>query len=284
MRIASFLGALALAASVFFMFYQFWGALSTTIQVAILVIAPLATFIATIWIQGRDKTGYFTKLASMVAFACFVLNVRMIGQIFNITPSDNAFIVWAAFAFLLAYACDQRLLLAAGIFCLIGFLSARVGTWGGMYWLDFEKRPENFFPAAILLFLIPQFVQHIRYTGFPAIYRVLAMLSFFLPMLVLSDWGQGSYLDLEPKLIEHSYQVLGFLLSASAIWLGIRNHWQAVVNTGEVFFVIFLYTKLYDWWWETMPKYLFFFALGLIAVIILLALKRLRVMQATEIT
>ena len=37
MRIASLLGALALAASVFFLFYQFWGGLSTVWQVAILV-------------------------------------------------------------------------------------------------------------------------------------------------------------------------------------------------------------------------------------------------------
>ena len=32
MRIASFLGALALAASVFFLFYQFWGLLSEPLQ------------------------------------------------------------------------------------------------------------------------------------------------------------------------------------------------------------------------------------------------------------
>ncbi len=30
------------------------------------------------------------------------------------------------------------------------------------------------------------------------------------------------------------------------------------MNTGNVFFTIFLYTKFYDWWWDWMPKYLFF--------------------------
>src|SRR3990172_4240715 len=44
MRIASFLGALALAASVFFLFYQFWGWFPTTAQVAILLLAALSTF------------------------------------------------------------------------------------------------------------------------------------------------------------------------------------------------------------------------------------------------
>lgn len=48
------------------------------------------------------------------------------------------------------------------------------------------------------------------------------------------------------------------------------------VNTGVVFFVIFLYTKFYDWWWDLLPKYLFFLILGLTAVLVLLAMKRLR--------
>ena len=48
------------------------------------------------------------------------------------------------------------------------------------------------------------------------------------------------------------------------------------INTGVVFFVIFLYTKFYDWWWDLLPKYLFFLILGLTAVLVLLAMKRLR--------
>src|SRR5262245_37053009 len=135
MRIASLIGALALAASVFFLFYQYWGLFPTAAQVAILVSAALGMFLATTWIQRKEGTGYFTKLAAMLAFVCFVLNISMLGQIFDITPSDRAFIAWAAFALLLAYSCDLRLLLGAGIVCLIAFISARTGTFGGCYWL-----------------------------------------------------------------------------------------------------------------------------------------------------
>ena len=45
MRIASFLGALALAASVFFLFYQFWGLFGEVAQVAILISASLLQLI-----------------------------------------------------------------------------------------------------------------------------------------------------------------------------------------------------------------------------------------------
>ncbi|TCK18241.1 putative membrane protein DUF2157 [Thiogranum longum] len=276
MRIASFLGALALAASVFFLFYQFWGGFGSTTQVSILVLASLASFSATGLITRVDESGYFVKLAAMVAFACFVLNVFMLGQIFNITPSDNALLVWAAFALLLAYALDVRLLLAAGIFCLIGYLSARTGTWGGGYWLHFGERPENFLPAGLLLFFFPALVDHRRLSGFGPIYRVFGLLTVLLPVLILANWGDGSYLVAGRDLIEAGYQVAGFVISALAIWYGIRRHHPEVTNTGNVFFVIFLYTKFFDWWWESMPKYLFFLIIGLTAMLFLVIFKRLR--------
>jgi len=279
MRVASFLGALALAASVFFLFYQFWGLLPTAAQVGVLLAAAFGTFLATLLVQARDATGYFTKLAAMVAFACFVLNIAMLGQIFDITPSDKALLPWAAFALLLAYACDLRLLLAAGILCLIAFISARTGTWSGMYWLYFGERPENFFPAAIAMFLVPQLVDHRRYPGFGAIYRVFALLAVFLPVLVLSNWGEISYLDFDDKIIEGAYQVLGFALSAGAVWLGAKRQWPEAVNTGLVFFVVFLYTKFYDWWWEIMPKWLFFLVIALASVLLLLVFKRVRTVR-----
>ena len=276
MRIASFLGALALAASVFFLFYQFWGKLSTTSQIVILITGSLATFVATLLVAEKEKTGYFAKLVGLVSFACFVLNISMLGQIFNITPSDNAFIVWGAFAFLLAYTCDIRLLQAAGILCVIAFVSARVGTWSGMYWLSFGERPEHFFPVAILLFLFPHFVNHDRYWGFAPIYRVFGLLCLFLPILVLSLFGRISYLPLDTDVIEGLYQLAGFVLSAAAVWWGIRKHWKETITTGNTFFVIYLFTKFFDWWWEIMPKYLFFFIIGLTAVLFLLIFKRLR--------
>jgi uncharacterized membrane protein len=282
MRVASFLGALALAASVFFLFYQFWGRFATGTQVAILVSSALASLALTFFIQARDAQGYFTKLAAMVAFACFVLDISMLGQVFNITPSDKALLPWAALAFILAYACELRLLLAAGILCLAAYIAARAGTWSGVYWIYFGARPENFFPAGVLFFAFPMLVDHRGYEGFAPTYRVFGLLALFLPMLVLSHWGSGSYLAMPGKFIEGFYQVLGFVLAAAAIFAGVRRHWNDVVNTGVAFFVIFLYTKLYDWWWDWMPKYLFFFLLGALSILLLLVMRRVRAQLSTR--
>ncbi len=276
MRIASFLGALALAASVFFLFNQYWGLFPTAVQIVLLIVASMGALLATFWIGRKDAAGYFAKLAAMVAFACFVLNISLIGGMFNITPSDKALLPWAALAFLLAYTFDLRLLLGAGILSLMAFIAARTGTWSGMYWLEFGERPENFFPAALLLFFAPSVISHERFTGFAPIYRVFALLALLLPMLLLANWGYGSYLDLSVGTIERSYQALGFIVSAAVIWLGTRRGWPEVINTGVTFFVIFLYTKFYDWWWEIMPKFVFFLIIALTAILFILIMKRVR--------
>ena len=148
--------------------------------------------------------------------------------------------------------------------------------------LHFGERPENFFPAAIALFFVPQWIDQRRFAGFAPTYRIFALLALFLPMLVLAHWGYGSYLSFDRKVIEGMYQIFGFAGTALAIWFGARHHWNEVVNTGVTLFVIFLYTKLYDWWWDAMPKYLFFLLLGLIAVLLLIVFRRLRAAGVTR--
>ncbi len=276
MRISSLFGALALAASVFFLFYQFWGHFSETLQVAILAAASLATLSIAAWLQDRDISGYFTRLAALLAFACFVLNVVMLGQIFNITPSPQAFLAWAALALLLAYVCDLRLLLVAGLICATFFVVAWINIWSGLPWNAFSTRPEHFFPIAPLLFCLPQWLHHRRREDFIPIYRLCGLVVLLSAILALSENGGHSYLGWNTKVVEGAYQVLGFALSAAAIWLGLRRQWVETVNTGVVFFLIFLAFKFYDWWWELLPKWAFFLLVGLVALACLLVLKRLR--------
>ena len=276
MKIASLFGALAMAASIFFLFYQFWGYLNTPVQVVVLITAPISLFLLSILLSQKDKSTYFAKIAALVSLCCFVLNLSMLGQIFNITPSPNAFAIWAAFAFLLAYACKARVLLFFAIVLISGFIAMRLGTWSGMYWISFGERPENFFIPSLLIFFTPHFISHRQFAGFDAIYRVTALIMIFLPILILSNYGQISYLTWSNEVIEGSYQFVGFVLSAAVIALGVKRHWNHVVQTGNVFFVLFLYTKLFDWWWDWMPKYIFFFIIGLIAILAILVFKRMR--------
>jgi len=275
MRIVSFLGALALSAAVFFFFYRFWGLLSMPLQVTVLTVVPIAATAGIELAARREKTLYFASLISFVAFAAFVLDLSMLGKIFTITPTQNAFLAWGVFALIIAYTYRLKLILTAGLACLIGYLSATVGTWGGCYWLSFGNRPENILFAGTVIVAAAAFFHGDR-REFRPIYRNFGLLVLLSSVLALSHWGRGSYLSLPVETVEYGYQVAGFILSALVIWAGIRRQWPGTVNLGSTFFVIFLYTKFFDWWWDWMPKYLFFLVLGLMAVGLLLALRRLR--------
>jgi len=275
MRIASFLGALALCASVYLFFYRFWGLFGTAAQVTLVVAAPILALLGTEFAARKERTLYIAGIVGLVAFGCFVLDLVVLGTVFNIAPSPRAFLPWAAFGFILAYTYGLRILLAAGILSLAGWLSATMGTWSGCYWLSFGERPENFFPAALVLILIP-LLPHRAYRDFLPIYRIFGLLGVFLPILVLANWGEISYLRVPNARVESLYQIAGFAVSGVAIWLGIRQRHREVTNLACTFFVIYLYTKFFDWWWDWMPKYLFFFILGSIAVGLLLLLKKLR--------
>lgn len=276
MRIVSFLGALALSAAVFFFFYRYWGLLSPPFQVTILVTAPIVATAGIGLAARHEKTLYFASLIGLVAFAAFVLDLSMLGQIFSITPTQNAFLTWGAFALIIAYTYRLKLLLTAGLVSTTAYLSATIGTWRGCYWLSFGERPENFvFAGAVIA--AASALNHRGRDEFRPIYRIFGLLVLLSSVLVLSHWGAGSYLPLPVKTVEHGYQVAGFIFSALVIGAGIRRQWPGTVNLGSTFFVIFLYTKFFDWWWDWMPKYLFFLVLGLIAVGLLLALRRMRI-------
>jgi hypothetical protein len=167
-------------------------------------------------------------------------------------------------------------MLAAGILSLMAYFTAAVGAWSGVYWIYMGQRPENYILIGLVTFTIPFMIRHHRRPGFAAIYRLLGMLALFIAILVVSNWGEISYLEMDGEAVEILYQVIGFLVAGLAIWIGIRLQMKEVVNTGAAFFVIFLYTKFFDWWWDWMPKYIFFMTLGLIAVGLLLILNYAR--------
>jgi hypothetical protein len=286
MKIASLVAALAMASSVFFLFFQFWGLFSTGVQVFALVAFSILSFIVTALIAQKDFAGYYAKIAGLISFGCFVLNLNMLGQIYSITPSPNAFLVWSAFGFILAYMCKAKVLLVGAIICFASFISMYFGTWSGMYFISFGEKPENILFASLLVFCLPFILNAIpsptftkqiaEFSHFDKVYRVMGMILFFLPVLVLSNWGQGSHLSIDTKIIEQCYQVLGFVSAGLAIWLGVKKQWRHVNVTGNIFFILFLYTKFFDWWWDWLPKYLFFFVMGVVSILLLVLFKRLR--------
>src|SRR5712671_4291625 len=142
MRIASILGALALSAAVFLLFYRFWGRLSTAVQVALLIAAPLVSVALTEIAHRFDRTRHFVFVAAVIACACIFMNVALLGDIFAMSDSPNALAVWAAFALLIGYGYGLRLPVAAGLGLAIAFAAGSVLSWQGIDWKALEERPE----------------------------------------------------------------------------------------------------------------------------------------------
>ncbi len=276
MRILTFLGGLALCASIFFFFYQIWGHISTSLQIIILILTPILSLVLMNWAARVEKTLYYASLLALLAFVCFVLNLHVLGQIFNIAPSQNAFLIWGLFGIFLAYYLGLKLLLVAGLLCILGYISATVGVWSGLYWLSFGERPENFIIAGFMILLVPIIFKHRSFYDFPWIYYLVGLLSIFISVLILSNWGGGSYLLFDSSNIEIFYQTFGFIISAIVAGLGIRFKQNGVTNIGVTFFTIFLYTKFFDWWWDLFPKYLFFLIISGITIGLLAIFKTLR--------
>ena len=283
MRAVSFLGAVALAASVYYLFYQIWGIISTPMQIGILGGAPIATMFLTAVVARRERSGYFTLMSALVAFACLAVNTSLLASTFNLALSPLPVLTWGVFAVILAYGYRLRLLLVVGLVVLSAFLAATLLHWTGGYWPNYLMRPEGFFPAGLVLFALALSTYRRQYTGFGSVYCVLGIVFLVAPTVLLGMFGSLSYLAIDERPIEITYQLLGFAMSAATIWLGIARRWKEAVYTGTFFFVALLFLEFVNWWWAWMPKSLFFLIIAMTSVAVMIGLKRLRATLNVEL-
>ena len=277
LRLASFLGALALCIAVVLFVNRFWGGLTTGAQVALLALATAGALALTEFAAGREKTLYFAGLAALVAFAAFTTDVTVMGGIFNLVPSHQAFLLFAGFAGALAYGYGLRLLLLAMLVTGAVWLAGTLATLGGLFWSDLFYRAELLLPAAAIAIAIGVLPRPGRYEDFPKVYRMSGLILLFIVVLWHATSARGSVLPLAPKQVEAVYQVFGFAVAALAIWAGIRQRWNGVTYTGVTAFTLLLYIKAMDWWWDWMPRWLFFLVLGGMAVGVMFLLGRIKV-------
>src|SRR3989442_1631088 len=160
MRVVSTLGGLAICAAVVLFFTRFWGYLDTPAQVTTVLLTPLAALAGAEYAARRERTLYFAGLMALVALACFIMNLAVLGRIFNITSTEKALAVWSAFALLLAYRYGLRLLLAIGLGLLLSYGAAAFTARLGYHWLDFGERPEHFAAMGLMVFATPFVGRH----------------------------------------------------------------------------------------------------------------------------
>jgi len=77
-------------------------------------------------------------------------------------------------------------------------------------------------------------------------------------------------------VVEHTRKVRQLVDWSAAIWAGIALRFREVVYSGTFFFVALLFLEFVNWWWDWMPKYLFFLIVALTSMAVVVGLKRLR--------
>ncbi len=286
MRLASFVGAVALSCAVFFLFYRFWGALTVTAQVALLVAGPLLLVGVTHQLHRWERTGYFATLAALAAFAAFVLDLGALGTIFNLAPTPHAFLAWGLFGLILGWSYGLRLPHFAGLVALGLWITACPG------WLRAEELPDLFGRGEALsvagAFYLAAPWAYTKWQAraqaapltpalpWPVDLRIVGMIGLFVGLFILSVEGRQSWLSFDHGTIEGIYQLIGFLVAGGVIAWGVRDRHTELANGGMIFLTALCLLKATDWWWDWLPHWLFFLILAGFAIGVMVALKRVR--------
>ena len=278
MRIASTLGAIAFALGVFLFFEHYWDFFSTTVQVVLLTVAPFLGWALSEAVARRFKTSHYTSLAVLVALACFVAHLYIVGRIFNITPSPNAFLAWGLFGLLLAYRHDLALVLGVSLLALMAFAGGFLTNLAGFAWPT-AQIPEFYLAAGLLCLALPLVVGSPAVARYRPVFVFVGLLQTYCILLGLIGLPYQSLLPLPNLQVEWFYTVVGLAAGGLVIRQCIRKDWASGTYLSAVFLVLLMLHRYVDWFWEELPHYVFFLILGAFAVAIIAALRHLRFLR-----
>lgn len=275
-RLASLVGAAALFAALVLFLHRIWGSLPSLAQAPILAVIPLLLLVGAEITCRRGVDLFYTGLLALAAGITFVMGLNAVGGIFNTAPSPHALLAWAAFAILVACAYGLRLLLGGGLLLLCAYTASLWMAATGGYWMAFlDHRAGYLIPMAAFLYFVPELGILRDRRDFNFVYRFCGAGIVLWALLMHSKAGDLCCAGLRPKVMEGIYQLAGIALSLGVMFHGVRLGRSGLVNLGAVAFVIFLYIRLHAWWWDWMPKYLFFLSISLIALLLLILFRRI---------
>jgi hypothetical protein len=262
MAIASLFGAGALTAAVVSFVYRMWGDLSTASQVGLVTTAPIAALAVTLVAARVEKTRYVASLFAIVACAAFVLQTVVLAAIFNLRSSPHAVGLFGLFALSVAIPWRLALAFALGAIALAIYVPA-LAMWAfGVSWTNVMGRPEligfSAATAAVALARTPSDLTRVA--------RMLLLVLALGVLLLMANAGPPSIWPIDEDAVGPLYQVVSVLVTMALLVIGIRRQSNDVTVLGTLFGGAFLLSRFVDWWWEWMPKYLFFLILAAAAL------------------
>jgi hypothetical protein len=259
MRLATLFGAGALTAAIVSFVYRVWGSLPTPGHVALLTAAPVAATAVMIVAGHVERTRYVASLFAIVACAGLVLQTIMLGMLFNMAGTPHLLLLWALFAFAISIPWRFGVPFAWGVIALISYVAAFRLWVFRMPWLQFPEQLEPVVVAGLLVAALYKWMpRDLQPWG-----RGAALLVGLGALLVLS-WDRGVH------------QVIAAVAGPAILATALRHRWPEAVTIAALFTAVFLLVRFVDWWWDWMPKYLFFLIIAAAALASLWALRLAR--------
>jgi hypothetical protein len=275
MQMASFFAAVALTAAIYSLVSRFWGRLDQPLQATLLASFPLIALVGVEFAARREQTLYIASLFALVAYGTFWLAAAVLSWTLNIPLTPVVLWAGALFGLSLSLAYGFRVILAAALFTVTVAVPASVFHASGRPWSELAMRPELQVLTAFGLTLLTPRLQQLH-GSFAAATRLVGFGVGLAGLLVLSTAGQMSMLPMSARAAEGFYQAVMLTASLAVLIVAIRRHWRETVSLAAILLTLFLLTRFMDWFWEALPRYLFFLLLAMVAFGWLLVMRRIR--------
>jgi uncharacterized membrane protein len=282
MRVATLLGTIALSAAYGLFVSAYWGKLPLALQLALVTLPPILLVALTHVAAARERSGYVASLIATVAAIAFAINLGTLGQLYNLPDSRGALLVVGAFAMLLAYGYGFTLPLIVGIGGIGGWLWTLGAIPLGLWWRDGFGVIEPLLLVGVLALTAPAWIR--GPAKFAPWWRGMGATVLVLGLLLVQSNGEVSaFWTTNRHTIEIVYKLVGAVVLTSLVVWGIRRDQRLVAQIGTAGAVLYLFMRLVDWFWDLLPKWLFFLLVGGFALAVLLVLRRVRRLRVEAI-
>ncbi|HRX17464.1 MAG TPA: DUF2157 domain-containing protein [Gemmatimonadales bacterium] len=274
MRLATLLGAAALSIAWAMFVASVWDHLGAGAKLALVWVPPLLLVPAIAVAARRDRSGYIANIVAVVASIALAVASPATLELYQLPDARWPFFLVGWFAMLIAMR--WRLLLPQ----IIGIVALGLGFWS----LDGLRRGVDLghslqYGEPVLLGGLLAFVfARSPLVGPPLFrlsWRIAGTFAVVMALLVMGINGAFSWLG-QGAATEGIYQVVGFGAFVAMTWLGLRRDDLVLARGGGIALIVYLLFRMFDWFWDTIPDWLFFLVMGGFAFGVLLVLRRVR--------
>jgi hypothetical protein len=282
MQIASFIAAIALTAAVYSLVARFWGRLDLPLQATLLCAFPLIALVGVELSAQRERSLYIASIFALVAFGTYWLAVVVLSMQLNVPLTPPALWGGALFGVALALPYGFRLIFGGALVAMLIALAGSVFQAGGIPWTQAIESPEMITAGAFTMFVLARRLTSGR-ASFAPVTRAVALTIGFVGLLFLSVAGSASLLPLASGVTELLYQAALLVISTIVLTIAVRKQWAESVYVAAAALTLFIVTRFFDWFWDAIPRFVFFLLLAILAFGWLFALRRVRTRLSGEV-